>query len=322
MRAALVTAVCLALETSSVRAFEPMSGCFVAEQTCEAGRSVRNPDNPGQLRLEVGHPYRLLGANKRAASHFQVVVPGADPDQRWVDARCGRVVEDCGTGIESAGSGPVAPPSHAQNLLAVSWQPAFCESHRRKPECDGQTVALAFTLHGLWPQPDTLAYCDVDATEAAIDRRGRWDLLPAIEVDEATRAALDQAMPGAQSMLDRHEWIKHGTCYSRTAEEYFDEALRLLAELNASAVRELVVSRIGRTVRLDEVRASFDSAFGQGAGRRVAMDCDRAGRRTLVTGLNLNLSGEITADTGLADLLAMAPVAAGSCREGVVDQPG
>ena len=191
-----------------------------------------------------------------------------------------------------------------------------------KPECDGQTVALAFTLHGLWPQPDTLAYCDVDATEVAIDRRGRWDLLPAIEVDEATRAALDQAMPGAQSMLDRHEWIKHGTCYSQSAEEYFDEALRLLAELNASVVRELVVSRIGRSVRLDEVRASFDSAFGQGAGRRVAMDCDRAGRRTLVAGLNLNLSGEITADTGLADLLAMAPVAAGSCREGVVDQPG
>ena len=174
----------------------------------------------------------------------------------------------------------------------------------------------------MWPQPDTLAYCDVDATEVAIDRRGRWDLLPAIEVDEATRAALDQAMPGAQSMLDRHEWIKHGTCYSQSAEEYFDEALRLLAELNASVVRELVVSRIGRSVRLDEVRASFDSAFGQGAGRRVAMDCDRAGRRTLVAGLNLNLSGEITADTGLADLLAMAPVAAGSCREGVVDQPG
>ena len=236
-----------------------MSGCFVAEQNCEAGRSVRDPDNPGQLRLEAGHPTGSWAGTNALRATFQVVVPGADPDQRWVDARCGRVVDDCGTGTEPAVSGPVPPPSHAQNLLAVSWQPAFCESHPGKRECARQTGALAFTLHGLWPQPETLAYCDVDATEAAIDRRGRWDLLPAVEVDEATRAALDQAMPGAQSMLDRHEWIKHGTCYSRTAEEYFDEALRLLAELNASVVRELVVSRIGRTVRLDEVRASFDS---------------------------------------------------------------
>jgi ribonuclease T2 len=77
--AALLAATCLALASNPVHAFEPMSGCFMAQQTCEAGRSVRNADNPGQLRLEAGHLYRLLGANKRAATHFQVVVPGADP---------------------------------------------------------------------------------------------------------------------------------------------------------------------------------------------------------------------------------------------------
>ena len=52
------------------------------------------------------------------------------------------------------------------------------------------------------------------------------------------------------------------------------------------------------------------------------MDCDWTGRRTLVTGLSLNLSGEISVDTGLTDLLARAPVAAGSCREGLIDPPG
>ena len=51
-------------------------------------------------------------------------------------------------------------------VLAISWQAGFCETRPRLPECRSQTNkrydANHFALHGLWPQPGNLAYCDVD----------------------------------------------------------------------------------------------------------------------------------------------------------------
>ena len=323
----LLLGVLLALGAApTAQAFEPMRGCFVAEQACDAPRSIRRPSNPGDVRIEAGTTYELLGANKLAATHFQVRVPDASPDARWVETSCGRVVEECAPDGSSPDNGAPTQASSAENLLAVSWQPAFCETHRTKPECASQTEdrfdAVHFSLHGLWPQPRERAYCGVSTTDKAIDRRGRWDLLAPVQLGAETRATLEEVMPGTESMLERHEWIKHGTCYSTTAEEYYAETLRLVQELNASPVRELVASRLDATIRLDEIRASFDQAFGAGAGERVAMDCDRSGDRTLVTELKLNLSGEITATTTLAELLAAAPEAGESCLEAIVDTAG
>ena len=73
-------------------------------------------------------------------------------------------------------------------------------------------------------------------------------------------------MPGTKSDLQRHEWIKHGTCYSDTPEEYYVEALQLMNQLNASPVRVLFAKGIGEFVTADKVRAAFDEAFGAGAG--------------------------------------------------------
>jgi ribonuclease T2 len=123
-------------------------------------------------------------------------------------------------------------------------------------------------------------------------------------------------------MLDRHEWTRHGRCYGSSADEYFRDSLALLAELNASSVRTLVASRIGRRLSLAQLRSTVDSAFGAGAGDRVAMDCDRVGNRTLVTGLRLNLTGNITPESGLAELLARARPAGESCSEGIIDPAG
>jgi len=44
-----------------------------------------------------------------------------------------------------------------QNLLAISWQNAFCEMNKYKKECKNMDSkdfgASNFVLHGLWPQP-------------------------------------------------------------------------------------------------------------------------------------------------------------------------
>ena len=158
--------------------------------------------------------------------------------------------------------------------------------------------------------------------DKAIERRGRWDLLDPVELTPETRAALDEVMPGARSFLERHEWIKHGVCYSDTAEEYYREAIQLVRELNASPVRALFADNIGGEITLEDVRGAFDRAFGEGAGDRVAMDCERHAGRRLIVELTINLIGEIDDTTTLADLLAAASPAAEGCRAGEVDRAG
>ncbi|MCC2664039.1 MAG: ribonuclease [Geminicoccaceae bacterium] len=303
------------------RAFEPLQGCFVADAVCPAVSSIRRASNPGELATEAGRAYPLLGANrKERASHVQIRVPDAQPPERWVALGCGHPVPTCAPG--EAGPVPDGATGGSDYVLAASWQPAFCERHRVTPECRSQTPerfdALNLALHGLWPEPRANVYCGVSRAQRAADEAGRWDELPAPDLTDRTLADLATVMPGTRSALHRHEWLKHGTCYGASSEEYFADSLQLMAELNASAVRRLLAARIGARVTAQQVRAAFDQAFGAGTGARVALDC--AGG--LITELQIHLRGAIEATTRLADLLAAAaPVDAG-CPGGRIDPAG
>lgn len=309
----------------SASAFERMRGCFTAERACPAPRSIRTRANPGEVRLEGGKTYELLGANKIAATHFQIRIEGAEPRERWVEVGCGAESAECSA--TPVGPAPLPSPDpggtrSVDNLLAISWQPAFCETHEAKPECSSQTPerfdAANLTLHGLWPQPRGRQFCDVSDRDRGLDDARRWSALPAIEVDTETAAALASVMPGIQSGLDRHEWIKHGTCYGTDADTYFDHALLLTEQVNASPVRALIAGAVGDRLSIEDVRAAFDEAFGGGAGERVDMDCDDG----LITELRLNLVGAIEAESRLGDLLRAARPASESCASGRVDAVG
>jgi ribonuclease T2 len=143
-------------------------------------------------------------------------------------------------------------------------------------------------------------------------------LLPETMVSDNTRSTMETLMPGVASNLDRHEWIKHGTCYQSTPDEYFSEATMLIEQINHSPVRDLIVNNIGQKVTADAIRAKFDEAFGEGAGAKVNVKCDGK----LISELWVNLKGEITANSQLADLVKSASSAGLSCREGKVDQAG
>jgi ribonuclease T2 len=208
-------------------------------------------------------------------------------------------------------------------ILAVSWQPAFCETAPDKPECRSQTAqrfdASHFTLHGLWPQGE---YCGVSAHLEDLDRAGRWSALPAVDLSASLRSELETAMPGTASQLERHEWIKHGTCFDGDAETYYAAALTLLADLNASPVRELFAQNTGKRLTQAQIRAAFDDGFGPGLGERVRVACEDDGDRTLVTQLTLGLWGTIGRDPDLRALLAAARPTSGGCRAGLVDRVG
>jgi len=321
---------------------EPFAGSLIAEQACPAGISTKHQENPGQLRLVPGQTYVIVARNRAQPTHYQLRIPSAQPQDRWVEVACGRFVAPLAAAPqapspradESRAPAPTAAATQAgapsrqggmdaQYVLAASWQPAFCEPRPHRPECRGQTPERAdarqFSLHGLWPQPIGRAYCGVGQPQRAASESGDWKRLPAPALTAATRSELQQQMPGTAGDLERHEWVKHGTCYGTDAETYFRQSLALLAQLNGSEVQRLFESNIGKRLRAEEVLAAFDRAFGPGSGARVRLDCDHDGR---ITELRVGLKGTITERSSLGELIQAAPTRTAGCRGGWVDRAG
>ncbi|MER8568538.1 ribonuclease [Mesorhizobium sp. M0924] len=315
------------------RADVKMSGSFVADAACPATQAIKSGKNPGNIATTAGQSYDLLAGNKDAPTHYLIRVPGADPERRWVKISCGHVTGGSAAAQPAAPADqgkPAAPASgKPEYVFALSWQPAFCETKSSKPECQAQTAggfdASHFTLHGLWPQPNGNFYCQVPASDKANDNPAHWADLPPVDLDAATRAELDQVMPGTASKLERHEWIKHGTCYGKSQQEYFAEALNLMRAVNASPVRELFTRNVGKQLTSDQIRSAFDSAFGAGSGARVRVSClvDPSSGRRLIGELTLGLTGPIGPDSSLGTLmLGSAPTTKAGCPKGSVDAAG
>ena len=314
-----------AFSTTEAHADVPLRGFFIAHEACPALQSIRKEANPGAVQTTPGRSYRIGAKNKPAACHYLAEVEGADPSRRWVAVDCGEhVVAADGSGAVSSGEATSAErPAY---ILAISWQAAFCEGKPEKTECATQRPerfdSTHFALHGLWPQPRNNIYCDVSSDLKIADKNGEWDRLPAPNLAEATRVKLAQVMPGTQSKLERHEWIKHGTCFDDSAEEYFSRAIALVEQLNRSKAQELFVSSIGSEVTGSAVRDAFDESFGEGAGERVRIACKRDGSRNLIVELTIGLVGEIGDEPSLADLIAASEPTDPGCPRGIVDPVG
>lgn len=212
-------------------------------------------------------------------------------------------------------------------LLAVSWQPAFCEQRPNKPECrsqrKGRLDTTNFSLHGLWPQPRNNNYCGVSQSIIAADKSGRWNDLPRLDLSDRLRDELEKKMPGYRSNLHRHEWYKHGTCMSGyTAEDYFEISLALLDQLNSSALRDLLADNISRRLDFREISSVFDRAFGSEASKRLILDCYRDNGRRIIQELKISLSGRLATQSGLSELMRNADTVGRSCAGGIVDPVG
>jgi ribonuclease T2 len=232
-----------------------------------------------------------------------------------------------GTQPSQAAPPPIIAPAGEGTFglytLAVSWQPAFCETEPGKPECRSLTAgrydANHFALHGLWP-PDK--YCGVDQSLVDADTYDPRSTLPEVPLSAAIRTALDRAMPGTQSLLERHEWLLHGTCSGVTANTYYARAIALLDELNASPVQDLFAGNTGKRLSAEAVSAAFDAAFGKGAGRRVRIDCADDGNRTLIVELRIRLYGDVMGPAKFRTLINRANPGNGGCPSGEIDVPG
>lgn len=171
------------------------------------------------------------------------------------------------------------PASADQYVFALSWQPAFCQSHRDKAECrtggESSFAASHLTLHGLWPQSGS--YCQVPAEQKQADENHRWNQLPAVALAGEERAKLEQYMPGARSNLDRHEWTKHGTCSGLSADQYFSKAVALAEQVDGSEFNKIVAAAVGGVVPKNTLKSAVNRSFGGNAVRSLSLICAKGG---------------------------------------------
>jgi ribonuclease T2 len=312
-----------------VQADVAMTGTFTATQTCPAYQSFRKSTNPGDVKVEPNKAYPVLARNKPDATHYRIVVEGAQPQERWVSLSCGHVDA---TAVGTSPPPTIGPPvpsdtgARATHVLAMGWEPAFCEDHRDKNECRGLSptdfAATHVSLHGLWPQPRGRQYCNVAPDLKRLDRDHDWNDLPEPDLSTTTLSRLAAVMPGLQSKLQRHEWIVHGTCFGGTPDSYFARAAGMAEAIDSSKVSQLFADNVGGSLSAETIRSAFDDAFGAGAGARVTISCNGRGENRKITELMINLAGNVTGSAPLGDLIhAAQPVPAG-CPSGIVERVG
>ena len=327
----MVSCFSLTIWVNSAKASIKINNQFEANSSCPALQSIRRKTNPGNIITVPGKIYQAQEKNKLDATYYRLKIDDAEPSLRWVAINCGKLLgESEGDNTGGGNSGGGNPNiENLENLLAISWQPAFCETRPNKIECKTQDEdrfdAENFTLHGLWPQPRTNIYCGVNNQIIELDKSKKWSKLPPIDLSEELFAELAIKMPGVASDLHLHEWYKHGTCYSETPEEYYRESLILLDQVNNSLVQDLFSSNIGQQITDDQIGDRFVEEFGDGVDDKVRIRCSKDNfprNRTMITELWLNLDGTIESDTQISDLFESAPRARSSCSIAEVDEVG
>jgi len=322
-------------------------------QECPAFNNMKHTKNTHGVHLDLTEKYTILQHHK---GQNLILIKGEQPAQRWVDDECFskrpessnpanvKKVESKVISIEdelSKTSINTDLTKHTkkyknsytnkyenkniskQNLLALSWHNAFCETHRYKKECKRSMFSFGrakysekhFVLHGLWPQPKNKIYCDVDSHTVTMDKHKQWNRLPDLGLSDELRKRLQKVMPGFSSNLHKHEWIKHGTCYGTDANRYYEDAISMVEQMNDSKVGDFFKSHIGKRVTLQQVRAVFDRSFGLGTGKRVELKCNKG----LITELRLNVG---SGSDALGTLLKQEKQTQKQCQNGNVDTEG
>ncbi|RUM71198.1 MAG: hypothetical protein DSZ08_03415 [Sulfurovum sp.] len=310
-------------------------------QVCEAFNNMKHTKNSHHVMLDLATKYTVLKHHK---GQNLVLIKGEQPAQRWVDEICFSKekknkphkdvrLDNTIKKEDSITQVAIARKKYAykkdfkqtagQNLLTLSWHNAFCETHRYKKECKRGLFSLGknryyeshFVLHGLWPQPRNKMYCEVPKKHVGMDKHKQWNRLPDLVLSAQTREDLKKIMPGFHSALHKHEWVKHGTCYGTTAQQYYADAVDFVQQINHAKVGIYFTQHIGEVVTLKQVRHLFDMSFGKGAGKQVEMKC----KNGMLTELWLHLG---TGSNDLKTLLKRGRQTRSRCHKGRIDKAG
>lgn len=291
-------------------ASEPVTGTIASTQECPAYASKNKRTNPGSVTLEINKSYQIFEANRAAnPDWYRIHMADANPAERWVAKHCG-VIDIQTSEPDDPGSRDICRTAGHEDSykLALSWQPAFCETHRDKPECriDNPKVYQArnFVLHGLWPNKKACGinygYCG-----EVQSKPGDFCDYPALDLFTEVRIDLEQVMPSAEagSCLQRHEWFKHGSCQVKwTIDNYFAQSTDLTRQFNESGIAYFMSRNIGKQVSEETFFKRVDCALGDNAHKRLHLKCKNG---NLVEVL-INLPVDSTQDEDLSALMSRA----------------
>ncbi len=299
------------------------SGTFTASRACEAFQSFRKNTNPGSVTLSPGTGYTVLESHD--AGWTRVQVPGARPPERWVPNDCGSATGGAAP-VPSTAKRPTArndapdgagrgmcstPDQHDSFVLAISWQPGFCEwtagGRRGKPECeameDGKLKVSNLTLHGLWPNRQQCGISYGNCSNAPMT------------LSKETIAYIGPWMPNFlyEKGFGEHEWRKHGTCQSLNPDAYFRRAVDLVKQFNDSGVGRYIRQNIGGSISRREFYERLKTETGSDAYRdSVKLMCSGQ----YLTEIQVQLPRDFRAGGSLKQLLGDQPGGSGggTCR--------
>lgn len=210
---------------------------------------------------------------------------------------------------------PRALGDYDQYVLALSWQPGFCQSMHDAggalpAECaaepDQPDRSAYLTLHGLWPslprslegrvaeknwQREGCRAADPSLPAADADHKCG---LPVVPLSTAAREGLAAVMPGAggRSCLERYEYAKHGMCFGFEPDAYFGKAAELDREVRAGGLGRFLGEHYGRRVTLGQLLGALTPLFGPEAARRVEVLCHGEGAAAYLTEIRIPLKRE------------------------------
>ena len=189
------------------------------------------------------------------------------------------------------------------NILALSWENAYCELHPKAKECkirDPYTYTH-FALHGLWPNKKR--YC-----------KSKYSF----KLSPLMWKVLSKYMPAAKSGLARHEWIKHGTCFGSDPKTYFLTAIKLTQQFNETQFINFFNTHMGSFVSLQRIRFVLGSIFGQKNIRKFQVVCQKG----FISEIRIHLEGNPIKED-LYELIENAKPLVGvkQCKGGIIALP-
>jgi len=279
----------------------------VVSQKCEAYNDLKHHRNSGNVLLKKGDRYHFIREQK---GNYYITIEGVSPKSRWVSKECFTTLQEGAKGTTRE------QKSSLDSLLVLSWHNAFCETHSNKRECkrDGGEAKNHLVLHGLWPQPRSNVYCGVPAQIVALDKAKRWNALPKLNLKPEVVTLMQKYMPGFKSNLQRHEYYKHGSCYSKDPNRYFLDALQLTKRVDET-VGEYLRVNIGKRVKEINIKRVAMRLIDEKIKNKIAIKCKRA----ILNEVWISLKGK---GSNLKELIKGAKGIHSNCKDAIVDAPG
>ena len=165
-------------------------------------------------------------------------------------------------GEGDTGGGPSCkrPDIFETNVLAMTWQPGFCEhlpGNKDKPECrammSGKLTVDHLTLHGLWPSNRS---CGTSYGHCPGKR---------MHLQPETITYIQPWMPNwyYSSSFGAYEWRKHGTCQTALDDDrYFRKAVDAVIIFNNSPAGQYLVENRGKWISKKVFLGKLNQAVG------------------------------------------------------------